>query len=98
MIKGLVKLGAVLEQNTPRDAPFTRMDPDARGKDLTEAQANAGRALSEMVARDDYATALLRGVTGSGKTEVYLEAVAATLAKGQQVLVCCPKSRLQRNF
>lgn len=98
VIKGLVKLGAVLEQNTPRDAPFAQMDPDARGKDLTEAQAHAARALSDLVARDDYATALLRGVTGSGKTEVYLEAVAAALAKGQQVLVLLPEIALTAEF
>jgi primosomal protein N' (replication factor Y) len=98
VVKGLVKLGAVLEQNTPRDAPFARMDPDARGKDLTEAQEDAARALSDMVNRDDYATALLRGVTGSGKTEVYLEAVAATLAKGQQVLVLLPEIALTAEF
>lgn len=98
VIKGLVKLGAVLEQNTPRDAPFAQMDPDARGKDLTEAQAHAARVLSDLVARDDYATALLRGVTGSGKTEVYLEAVAAALAKGQQVLVLLPEIALTAEF
>ncbi len=98
VVKGLVKLGAVLEQKTPRDAPFARMDPDARGKDLTEAQEDAARALSDMVNRDDYATALLRGVTGSGKTEVYLEAVAATLAKGQQVLVLLPEIALTAEF
>src|SRR5690606_18548490 len=45
-----------------------------------------------------YATTLLRGVTGSGKTEVYLEAVAETLRLGRQALVLLPEIALSAEF
>ena len=98
VVKGLVKLGVVLEQNTPRDAAFPMLDASASGKNLTDAQSQAAQALREIVAQDHYATALLRGVTGSGKTEVYLEAVAQALGQGQQVLVLLPEIALTAEF
>ena len=98
VVKGLVKLGVVLEQNTPRDAAFPMFDASASGKNLTDAQSQAAQALREIVAQDHYATALLRGVTGSGKTEVYLEAVAQALGQGQQVLVLLPEIALTAEF
>jgi len=98
VVKGLVKLGVVLEQNTPRDAAFPTLDASASGKNLTDAQSQAAQALREIVAQDHYATALLRGVTGSGKTEVYLEAVAQTLGQGHQVLVLLPEIALTAEF
>ena len=98
VVKGLVKLGVVLEQNTPRDAAFPMLDFSASGKNLTDAQSQAAQALREIVAQDHYATALLRGVTGSGKTEVYLEAVAQALGQGQQVLVLLPEIALTAEF
>ena len=98
VVKGLVKLGVVLEQNTPRDAAFPMLDASASGKNLTDAQSQAAQALREIVAQDHYATALLRGVTGSGKTEVYLEAVAQTLGQGHQVLVLLPEIALTAEF
>ncbi|MGA1760467.1 MAG: replication restart helicase PriA, partial [Paracoccaceae bacterium] len=98
VVKGLVKLGVVLEQNTPRDAAFPMLDVSASGKNLTDAQSQAAQALREIVAQDHYATALLRGVTGSGKTEVYLEAVAQALGQGQQVLVLLPEIALTAEF
>ena len=98
VVKGLVKLGVVLEQNTPRDAAFPTLDASASGKNLTDAQSQAAQALREIVAQDHYATALLRGVTGSGKTEVYLEAVAQALGQGQQVLVLLPEIALTAEF
>ena len=98
VVKGLVKLGVVLEQNTPRDAAFPMLDFSASGKNLTDAQSQAAQALREIVAQDHYATALLRGVTGSGTTEVYLEAVAQTLGRGHQVLVLLPEIALTAEF
>ncbi len=98
VVKGLVKLGVVLEQSTPRDAAFPMLDASASGKNLTDAQSQAAQALREIVAQDHYATALLRGVTGSGKTEVYLEAVAQTLGQGHQVLVLLPEIALTAEF
>ncbi|MGB1207643.1 MAG: primosomal protein N', partial [Paracoccaceae bacterium] len=81
VVKGLVKQGVVFEEDTPRDTPFPRLDPTHASKDLTDDQAAAAAILRAAVAGDTYGTTLLKGVTGSGKTEVYLEAVAECLAR-----------------
>ncbi|MFZ5962337.1 primosomal protein N' [Thalassococcus sp. BH17M4-6] len=98
VVKGLVKLGAVREEESPRDTPFPRLDPAFGGKDLTEDQQAGAAALRAGLATDVYGTTLLRGVTGSGKTEVYLEAVAACLARGRQALVLLPEIALTAEF
>ncbi|MEJ2001985.1 MAG: primosomal protein N' [Maritimibacter sp.] len=98
VVKGLVKLGAVREEQSPRDLPFPHLDPDAPGKALSDDQAKAAAALSEGIRSGHYGTTLLRGVTGSGKTEVYLEAVAETLRKGRQALVLLPEIALTSEF
>ena len=98
VIKGLVKLGAVLEVDRPRDMPFRPLDPDFAGKDLTDVQADAAAQLVARVQQRAYSTTLLRGVTGSGKTEVYLEAVAETLQQGRQALVLLPEIALTSEF
>ncbi|MCR8547858.1 primosomal protein N' [Salipiger sp. P9] len=98
VIKGLVKLGAVREEEAPRDTAFPRLDPDYGGKDLAEDQAAAAEVLRAGVASGRYGTVLLKGVTGSGKTEVYLEAVAETLRKRRQALVLLPEIALTSEF
>jgi len=98
VIKGLVKLGAVLEVDRPRDLPFRPLDPDFASKDLTDVQADAAAQLVARVQQRAYSTTLLRGVTGSGKTEVYLEAVAETLRQGRQGLVLLPEIALTSEF
>ncbi|WP_299369170.1 primosomal protein N' [uncultured Tateyamaria sp.] len=98
VIKGLVKQGAVAEEDSPRDLPFAPMDPGRPGKALTEDQARAAGHISAAVKVGTYGTTLLRGVTGSGKTEVYLEAVAACLAAGRQALVLLPEIALTAEF
>ena len=98
VVKGLVKLGAVLEEDRPRDVPFQQLDPDYGGKELTEDQAQAAGVLRASVRSGSYGTTLLRGVTGSGKTEVYLEAVAECLRAGRQALVLLPEIALTAEF
>ncbi|MFW5642146.1 MAG: primosomal protein N' [Roseicyclus sp.] len=98
VIKGLAAQGVVEEADTPRDAPYLPLDPDLPGKALTEDQAQAARALRGAVRTRRYATTLLKGVTGSGKTEVYLEAVAETLRLGRQALVLLPEIALTAEF
>ncbi len=98
VIKGLVKTGAVLEEDCPRDLPYARLDPDHGGKALNADQAAAAARLRDKVAGGGYGTSLLKGVTGSGKTEVYLEAVAETLRRGRQALVLLPEIALSAEF
>ncbi|WP_372835931.1 primosomal protein N' [Puniceibacterium confluentis] len=98
VVKGLVKLGAVTEEESPRDTAFPRLDPDLGGKELTGDQAAGAEALMAGVRSGDYGTTLLRGVTGSGKTEVYLEAVAECLRRGRQALVLLPEIALSAEF
>ncbi len=98
VVKGLVQQHAVLEEETPRDLPYPRLDPGQSRFELTEEQAAAAGALRAGVASGRYGTTLLKGVTGSGKTEVYLEAVAECLRKGRQALVLLPEIALTAEF
>lgn len=98
VIKGLVAQGALREEAAPRDLPFPALDPSRPGKALTQDQAAAARRLREGVRSGRYGTTLLWGVTGSGKTEVYLEAVAECLSRGRQALVLMPEIALTGAF
>jgi len=81
---------------------FSLPHPDWRkpGPRLSDAQGEAAAALVDSVRRsvakpeDGFVVKLLDGVTGSGKTEVYFEAIAATLAADRQALVLLPEIAL----
>lgn len=98
VVKGLVKQDVVLEENSPRDLPFQRMEPDHGARELTPEQEAAALRLREGIESQTYGTTLLRGVTGSGKTEVYLEAIADCLRVGRQALVLLPEIALTAEF
>ncbi|MBB1491146.1 MULTISPECIES: primosomal protein N' [unclassified Paracoccus (in: a-proteobacteria)] len=98
VVKGLVGTGTLVETEAPKDAPYPRLDPSLPGKPLAPDQAEAAEALRTGLRGGGYATTLLRGVTGSGKTEVYLEAVAETLRMGRQALVLLPEIALSAEF
>jgi primosomal protein N' (replication factor Y) len=98
VIKTMVKIGAVAEEEAPRDLPYPLLDPGLEGKPLAPDQAEAAGKLRAAVAGGRYGTTLLKGVTGSGKTEVYLEAVAECLRAGRQALVLLPEIALTSEF
>ena len=68
------------------------------GPELSADQAVAAAALRQAVAEQKFGVTLLDGVTGSGKTEVYLEAVAECLKAGRQALVLLPEIALSVQF
>ena len=98
VVKGLTPSGAVIEHEAPRDAPYAPLDPDLPGVALEGDQKDASEALRADVAAGRFRPTLLKGVTGSGKTEVYLEAVAECLARGRQALVLLPEIALTAEF
>ncbi|MDB6181225.1 primosomal protein N' [Paracoccus fistulariae] len=98
VVKGLVSAGTLAEIQAPRDTPYPRLDPSLPGKPLDADQQAASDALQTAIRGGGYGTTLLRGVTGSGKTEVYLEAVAECLRAGRQALVLLPEIALSAEF
>lgn len=61
---------------------------------LNTAQSTALEHICQLLQRRAFACVLLHGVTGSGKTEVYMRAMAATLAQGKQVIYLVPEIAL----
>ena len=80
VVGGLVKLGALEIVAMPAVSLASTLDPDLPGRALTPAQSEAANSL-RAAANEGYSVTLLDGVTGSGKTEVYFEAVAEALGR-----------------
>jgi len=98
VIRGLVKAGAIEPVEVTIDDPFPVPDPDADPPALEPAQAAAAAELRAAVDAGGFAPYLLDGVTGSGKTEVYFEAVAGALRRDRQTLVLLPEIALTEPF
>ncbi len=98
VIRGLCKVGAIEAVVVDTDSPYPLPDPHFAPPDLSPEQAGASGILRQSVGAGAFQAFLLDGVTGSGKTEVYFEAVAAALAAGKQTLVLLPEIALTEPF
>ncbi len=98
VIRGLVKAGAFEGVPVDIDSPYPVPDPDHAPPTLSDDQHAAAATLVGDVDAAAFRPTLLDGVTGSGKTEVYFEAVAAAIRAGRQVLVLLPEIALTEPF
>jgi primosomal protein N' (replication factor Y) len=98
VIDGLIDEGTLETIVLPPEPVAEKPDPDFAVTDFTADQAAAATELKATVAQGGYAVTLLDGVTGSGKTEVYFEAVADTIRAGRQSLILMPEIALTAQF
>ena len=98
VIDGLVDAGAFEALALPADPVALPPDPAFAAPQLEPEQAAAADALRGSVAARAFSVTLLEGVTGSGKTEVYFEAVAAAMRAGRQALILMPEIALTAQF
>lgn len=98
VIRGLVKTGAIEAITVDTQAPYPLPDPGFGPPQLNPAQAAVAGGLRTAVEAAAFQPFLLDGVTGSGKTEVYFEAVAAAIQADRQTLVLLPEIALTEPF
>jgi primosomal protein N' (replication factor Y) len=97
VIDGLIDEGTLETLVLPPEAVAEPPDPDFAQPDLTADQSAAAAEL-KAIAGGSYSVTLLDGVTGSGKTEVYFEAVADTIRSRRQSLILMPEIALTAQF
>jgi primosomal protein N' (replication factor Y) len=84
VLRGLVQTGALEAVTMSADAPYPAPNASFAPPDLSDEQSAAAQQLVDAVAARRFETLLLDGVTGSGKTEVYMEAIAAALCSSDR--------------
>ena len=94
VIRGLVKIRVLHTIKLEPPASFEVPDWRASGPALSFEQALVAETIKKCVKEGQFTVSVLEGVPGSGKTEVYLEAVCQALAQGKQALVLLPEIAL----
>ncbi|MCX7285377.1 MAG: primosomal protein N' [Novosphingobium sp.] len=98
VLRGMVNAGLLEAVVVDSDRPYPPADPHHAAPDLSEQQAEVAARFVDAVKAREFRPFLLDGVTGSGKTETYFEAIATAIAAGQQVLVLLPEIALTETF
>ena len=98
LLRGMADAGLLVPVALPIVPPFTRPDPDHPRPTLSPDQEAAAADLRAAVAARTFSVTLLDGVTGSGKTEIYLEAIAESLRLGRQALILLPEIALSSQW
>ncbi|PEF39085.1 primosomal protein N' [Bacillus sp. AFS026049] len=95
-VKSLVSKGALAEmdQEVYRDPYENRVFEKSIPFTLTAEQTAALKPIQEKIHHDEHDVFLLYGVTGSGKTEVYLQAIASVIEKGKEAIMLVPEISL----
>jgi len=95
VVRGMIKSGQLLKVEIKGEAAYPLPDLSLNGPALSDEQKKAADHMREMVKAEKYSAALLEGITGSGKTEVYFEAIHEALQNPSgQVLVLVPEIAL----
>ena len=98
VVKGLAETGALREVLLPEFERAPAPDPAFDAVRLSPDQLRASEHMRDAVKKREFQVALLDGVTGSGKTEAYFEAVAEALTQGAQALILLPEIALTVQF
>src|SRR5262245_51052362 len=98
VIDGLVDEGTLETLVLPPEPVARAPDPDYMQAEFTPAQREAADTLRATIAEGGYSVTLIDGVTGSGKTQVYFEAIAECVRRGRQALVLVPEIALTGQF
>ena len=98
VIDGLVDEGTLAIEPMPREITAPAPDPSFAEPDFSKDQRVAADAMKALASNGEFHVALLDGVTGSGKTEVYFEAVAEIVRRGRQAMILMPEIALTGQF
>ncbi len=98
VIDGLIQQGFFEAIFLPPPPVVAKPDPAFAAARIEGPQKDAAHDVVELVKKGGFSSSLIDGVTGSGKTEVYFEAIAETLRQGKQVLILLPEIALTSSF
>jgi primosomal protein N' (replication factor Y) len=98
VVDGLVDEGTLAVEAMPRALAPPAPDPNFTVTEFSRQQRTAVDSMRALAANGTFHVALLDGVTGSGKTEVYFEAVAEVIRRGKQSLILMPEIALTGQF
>jgi len=98
VLEAMAEAGLLVSVKLSRAPAYALPDPNHARADLSSEQRDAAQALRQAVAARKFSVTLLEGVPGSGKTEVYFEAIAECIRLGRQALVLLPEIALSAQW